>query len=400
MKNFINFIKNPEKYSSTTFLDNNKKEIDKLNKIKFKKCAFKKEKIKFENKSYQKLYDNSPGLPTIKTIFDNPKKYYIIMGGIRMIGARYPDYIINKKDILYLKKVLEEYGIMDIPISNIKLVIEKCIELVQEKLRTFLFNDGKARWMHFVLMTNSFRNMCMNIETYEKYKNKFVPTSLSMLLYFTGDCREHRLLLLYLMRIYLYYNDINNTYLCESVYTIGGHGELVNKKMKLVSHNYEHTFAILIDKTTQDIIVIDAMEHPTKIVKNPEFDTTLYKNIKVISDSVFASGYFRKDVDEYKCKGKPYLFKLVDWWSKTPCKYTDDKHFNNKMFLYGISFKPINIKYVFDKSFNNLITKRLFNSELCLLKFKTLKLRKTTRKRRKRKSRKKTKRKRRRKRSL
>lgn len=120
---------------------------------------------------------------------------------------------------------------MDIPISNIKLVIEKCIELVQEKLKTFLFNDiKKTRWIQFDEILNSFRNMCMNIETYEKFKNKFVPTNLSMLLYFTGDCREHRLLLLYLMRIYLYYNDTNDKYLVESIYTNGGHGELVNKK--------------------------------------------------------------------------------------------------------------------------------------------------------------------------
>ena len=48
-------------------------------------------------------------------------------------------------------------------------VIEKCIELVQEKLKTFLFNDiKKSRWIQFDEILNSFRNMCMNIETYEK----------------------------------------------------------------------------------------------------------------------------------------------------------------------------------------------------------------------------------------
>ena len=183
MNHFINFIENPEKYASRKFVDNNKKELDRLNNIKLNNCEFKKEELKFENESYQKLYDNSPGLPTIKTILDNPKKYYIIMGGMRSVGARYPDYIVNKKDILYLVKVLEEYGILDIPISNIKLVIEKCIELVQEKLKTFLFNDiKKSRWIQFDEILNSFRNMYMNIETYEKYKNKFVPTNLSMLL--------------------------------------------------------------------------------------------------------------------------------------------------------------------------------------------------------------------------
>tara|TARA_Y100000389_G_scaffold178371_1_gene191493 strand:- start:7240 stop:8424 length:1185 start_codon:yes stop_codon:yes gene_type:complete len=377
MNNFISFIKNPEKYTSINFFNDNKKEIDKLNNIKLENCKFKKVNLKFENESYQKLYDNSPGLPTIKTILDNPKKYYIIMGGMRSVGARYPDYIINKKDILYLIKVLEEYGIMDIPISNIKLVIEKCIELVQEKLKTFLFNDiKKSRWLQFDEITNSFRNMCMNIGTYEKYKNKFVPTSLSMLLYFTGDCREHRLLLLYLMRIYLYYNDTNDTYLVEPVYASGGHGEFVNKQMIFVNNYYEHTFPILINKTTQDIIVIDALGHVTKIVKYPIKEWMSYQNIKSIkikNKFYYINGY-------YKNTQKPYLYELTDWWSNTPCQYTDNKIFNNKVFLYGIPFKPINIKYVFDKPFNNLITKRLFNSEMCSPKFNKLKLHKTMKK--------------------
>ena len=375
--NFINFIKNPEKYASKKFVDDNKKEIDKLNNIKLKKCKFKKENLKFENESSQKLYDNSPGLPTIKTILDNPKKYYIIMGGIRTVGARYPDYIINKTDILYLIKVLEKYGIMDIPISNIKLVIEKCIELVQEKLKTFLFNDiKKSRWIQFDEILNSFRNMCMNIETYVKYKNKFVPANLSMLLYFTGDCREHSLLLLYLMRIYLYYNDTNDTYLVEPIYTNGGHGELVNKKMIFVNDYYEHTFPILINKTTQAIIVIDALGHATKIVKHPQKEWMSYKNIisvKIKNQFYYINGFNKKTQN-------PFLYNLIDWWSKTPCQYTNNKHFNNKVFLYGIPFKPINIKYVFDKPFNNLITKRLFNSEMCSPKFNTLKLHKTMKK--------------------
>ena len=377
MNNFISFIKKPEKYTSMNFFDDNKKEIDKLNNIKLKNCKFKKENLKFENENYQKLYDNSPGLPTIKTILNNPKKYYIIMGGIRSVGARYPDYIINKKDILYLTKILEEYGIMGIPISNIKLVIEKCIELVQEKLKTFLFNDiKKSRWIQFDEITNSFRNMCMNIESYEKYKDKFVPTNLSMLLYFTGDCREHRLLLLYFMRIYLYYNDKNDKYLVEPIYTNGGHGELVNKKMIFVDHDYEHTFPILINKITKDIIVIDALEHVTKIVKNPELENMSYKNIeyiKIKNKVYYTSGYYRET-------NKPYLVELVNWWSNTPCQYTDNIILNNKVYLYGIPFKPINIKYVFDKPFNNLIAKRLFNLKMCSPKFNTLKLHKTMKK--------------------
>ena len=380
MYNFINFIKNPEKYSSSKFFADNRKEIEKLNKIKLQKCAFKKESLNFEDESYQKLYDNSPGLPTVKTILDNPKRYYIVVGGMRTVGARYPDYIINKEDIVYLKKVLEEYGIMDIPISNMKLVIERCIELVQEKLKTFLFNDvKKSRWIQFDEMTNSFRNMCMDIGTYMKYKNKFIPTSLSMLLYFTGDCREHRLLLLYFMRIYLYYNDPDDTYSVEPVYVSGGHGEIVDKKMAFVNDHYEHTFPILINKTTHDIIVIDALGHVTRIVKHPMKEWMSYesiKSIKIGKEYYYVNGHYEKTK-------RPYLYSLTDWWAQTPCQYTTNRLFHNKMFLYGIPFKPISIKYVFDKPFNSLLTKRLFNSEMCSPKFGTLKLRKTIRKRRK-----------------
>ena len=134
--NFVNFVKNPENYSNEKFISNNKKIINQLNKIKLKKCNFKKDNLVFKKKTYQKLYDNSPGLPSVETILNNPKKYYIIIGGIKTVGARYPDYIINKNDILYLKKVMEKYGIFKIPISNIKKVSEKCILLVQEKLKT------------------------------------------------------------------------------------------------------------------------------------------------------------------------------------------------------------------------------------------------------------------------
>lgn len=52
--------------------------------------------------------------------------------------------------------------------------------------------------------------------------------------------------------------------------------------MTFVDHNYEHTFPILIDKTTQEIIVIDALNHVTKIVKNPAREQMSYKNIESI----------------------------------------------------------------------------------------------------------------------
>jgi len=376
MNDFINFVEYPEKYTSKKFFDNCNKELDKLNAINLKKCEFKKEQLKFENKGYQRLYDNSPGLPTIKTILDNPKRYYIIPGGIRIMGARYPDYIINKNDIIYLSNVLDRCGILKIPMSDMKLAIERCVELTQGKLKTFLFNDfKKTRWTQFDVITNSFRNMCMGIDSYIEYKNKFVPTSLHMLLYFTGDCREHRLLLLYLMRIYLHHNDTNNRYSVESVYANIGHGELVSGKMKFFDHKDEHTFPILINKSKQDIMVMDALNHATKILKNPPMDQMLYKNIVVVDTKYYSSGYFlvNSRLKYTNTKNKPCLFELIDWWAKTPCQYLDSKMIANKSYLYGIPFKPVNIKYVFDKSFNILITKRLFNSKLCTPKLKTIK---------------------------
>jgi len=91
--NFINFVKYPEKHANFSFRNKNEKTIEFLNKIKIKKCLQKKQKIKFKNEGFQRLYDNAPALPTIKTILNNPKKNYIIQGGIG-VGARYPDYII------------------------------------------------------------------------------------------------------------------------------------------------------------------------------------------------------------------------------------------------------------------------------------------------------------------
>jgi len=359
--NFVNFVKYPEKHANITFLNNNEKMIEFLNKIKIKKCLQKKEKITFKNKGSQRLYDSAPALPTIKTILNNPNKNYIIEGGIR-VSARYPDYIVNKRDIIYLKKVLIKYGILKIPISNIKLVIEKCIRLVQEKLKTNLFNNiENTRWILFDTIMNNFRNMCLNVNAYSKYKNKLIPTNLSMLLYFTGDCREHRILLLYLMRIYMYYNDKNNTYLVESIYISGGESKLVNNKNIFVNGYYEHTFPILVNKTTQDIIALDALCHKTEIVPKPRRELMTYENIKSIktkNDFYYINGYHTNNK-------LPFLFILVDWWTKTPCHYIENKILKNNVYLYGMKFKPINIKYVFYKKFNNLIIKRLYGGQFC-----------------------------------
>ena len=386
MFNFGTFITKTHKYSSDKFINHNKKVLKILNKIKFTKCSFKKEKMIFKNKDYQKLYDSSPGLPTIQTILNNPKKNYIILGGIRSAGARYPDIIINKKDILYLKKVMEYYGIIQMPMVNINDVIEKCIVLVQEKMNTDLINNRKTKREQSSLfldfMLNSFRNMCLNVKNYKQLKGDFIGTNLSMLLFFPGDCRELSIFLLYLVRIYLHYNDSNNTYLVMPIYTSFGYK--TNKFVK----EMEHAFPILINKKTQDIITIDALEHQTKALKNPKVEIMDWKQISIVkigSKKYYSSGYYLWP----RTWGACYFFPLK-WYKKVPCEYTDSKYFKNTIYAYGIPFRRPDINLVFNKKFNETIINNLYNSKFCRPK---LTIRKTRRKR-KRKTRRKTRRKR------
>ena len=253
----------------------------------------KKKKMIFKNKDYQILYDSSPGFPTIQTILNNPSNNYIILGGIRSVGARYPDLIINEKDILYLKKVMEHYGIMQTPIVNIYDVIEKCIVLIQKKMNIDLINnrDTKREQSSLFLdfMLNSFRNMCLNTKNYKQLKGDFIGTNLSMLLFFPGDCREHSIFLLYLVRIYLHYNDTNNAYIVMPIYT--NFGYKTNKFVK----EMEHAFPILINKKTQDIIAIDALEHKTEALKSPKVEVMDWKRISIVKigkKKYYSSGYY------------------------------------------------------------------------------------------------------------
>ena len=356
MYRFQHFIENPHKYSNNSFIEKNRLTLERINKLDFFTYDVEKENIVFKKKSSQNLFDHSPTFPSIETILKNDNKIYIIPGGIRKVGARYPDYIINKNDIMYLKKVLKLYDIMDIPISDIKLVIEKCIYLVQKKLKTYLFNDIKStRWVVFDTIMDDFRNLCLGISDYYKYKGTFVPTNISMLLFLTGDCREHSLLLLYLIRTYLYFNDKNDIYYTTPIYTIFGY-----KKNNKFIPEMEHTFPIFINKNTKSIIAIDALEHKTTLLPTPKVETTTWKDIEY-KNNYYSTGYY---INKNRDKG---YFKLVKWFSETPCEYIYANEFiNNKnVFVYGIPFQRPNFKLVSDKQFNKKITYNLVRGKLC-----------------------------------
>ena len=63
------------------------------------KLETKNPEIIFESQKSQKLYDSLPYFVDIESIIKNSNLSYIVPGGIRFAGARYPDYMINKKDI-------------------------------------------------------------------------------------------------------------------------------------------------------------------------------------------------------------------------------------------------------------------------------------------------------------
>lgn len=355
---FVDFIKNPEKYSSNSFIEDNENVLSELGKIKLSVCQCNKDAVTFNDQHLQTLYDSSPGFPTVQCILDNPDNIYIITGGMRMVGARYPDYIINAKDIQYLKKVMDHYGIMKIPIRNLNDCIEKCIELVQLKLKSNLFYNTKTTSKHvFRMVTDSFRNLCMGIMNYDEHKGKFLPTNISMLMFYTGDCREHCLLLLYVMRVYLHYNDTENTYLVVPVYTAVG-----CKEQGRFVEILEHTFPIMVNKRTQSMIVLDAWAHETSVLQNPIADIVTYKQISV--HKIDGGIYYSTSGAWVKKKGQAF-FVPIKWFKTVKCEYTTDIYLKNKAFLYGIPFEFPNVKWVFDTNFNNLIVTNLYNANLC-----------------------------------
>lgn len=252
--------------------------------------------------------------------------------------------------------VLKELNILQIPIDKFDKVITKCIELVQIKLKTNLFNNiNDSKWSVFDMMVSGFSNLCLNISNFYNKKGLFMPTNISMLLFLFGDCREHALLLIYLLNIYLYENK-DKTYLIVPIYTSGG----VNIDNKFFDLKYEHTFPIVINLKTKNIFSIDALYHKTKIVKFPDVEN-MNKKIKLFDKDIFISGKYLNN----KYKNKDYLIKLINWFSEIKCEYSNNKLLNENFFVYGINFELPDIKYVFDKCFNDNIVNNLLNSKLC-----------------------------------
>lgn len=310
-------------------------------------------KIKFSTKDKQKLYDSLPYFVDIDIILKNSDTSYVVPGGIRNAGARYPDFLINKRDILLLTYILQKKGILDI--KDWKKACYEIVKIIQFSLQTDKINNIKTgRWAIFDYENDSFRDLCMNINNYRSYKGKFIPTSLSMILFLFGDCREHNILLLYFMRIYFYYNNEEDRYFVNSLYTTLG-VDSGNKRLHYKNLNYEHTFPIVIDKKTEKFFCIDALLAKTDSVKYPSRQMNLQELI--IHKNFFEGGY--NLLKQYK--NRKVLFKLVDWFSKQKMEKIKIK----TTILYAIEFKKIDNDLWFDKKFLEKIHKSIFNSTLC-----------------------------------
>lgn len=221
MYNFINFILNPKSYSTDKFFKKEKEIIDYIQNIKKYIINKKNPPLKFKSKRKQNHYDSLPYFVDIQTILDNPEKTYIVPGGIRNAGSRYPDFLINEKDIKLMIYIMRKLGILEI--LDWKKANIKILEMIQYSLNTNEFNNIKnSRWAIFDHESDSFRDLCMNINSYNTYKGKFIPTNISMLLFLFGDCREHNILLLYLTRIYFYVNKLDDKFFVTSDYGILG----------------------------------------------------------------------------------------------------------------------------------------------------------------------------------
>lgn len=355
MYDFKQFILHPKKFSSQEFFIKEKKDIDDIQKKKLVTVNTKNPEITFSTKGKQKLYDKLPYFVDIETILKNKKRSYIVPGGIRAAGARYPDFFINSRDVKFMSDILEKSGVLSIPIKNWKKACTKIVEIIQYSLNTKEFNDIKdSRWVIFDYESDSFRDLCMNTNSYNSYKNKLIPTSISMLLFLFGDCREHNILLLYFMRIYFHHNDKEDRYFVTSLYSKGGFNSGV-KRFHFKSINFEHIFSVVIDKKEEEIISVDALESKTKILKLPP--RQINNTELIIHKNYYESGFYY--LKEYK--DKKYLFKLVDWFSNQKMEYIND----TSNYVYGIKFKKLDFSLWFDKKFHEKIKTDFLDSRLC-----------------------------------
>lgn len=354
MYNFKNFIQKPERYSSIIFFEKEEQTINHFQKLVRYSVDEKNPHLSFESKRKQIFYDKLPYFVDIQTILDNPDITYIVPGGIRQAGSRYPDFCINAKDINLLKYILQKTGIFEIydwKEANIKI-----IELIQYSLNTDSFNNiKKSRWSIFDHESDSFRDLCMNTGSYRSYKGKIIPTNISMLLFLFGDCREHNILLLYLTRIYFYYNKMDDIYFVTSIYTSLG-VNIGKKNIRFKDTGYEHTFPVVLDKQNQKFISIDALLGRTKLLKYPSDQINL-------QELIFHKKYIECGYSYTKqYKDQKILFEnIYSWFTKQKMEYIE----STDNFVYGIRFMRVNKDLWFDKKFHQKIKYNLLNSRLC-----------------------------------
>ena len=355
MYDFEDFIDHPKKFSKPRFFLKEKKYIDELQKQKITVVEGHNPDIEGFSKKKQQFYDKLPYFVDIDTITKNKNVTYIVTGGIRATGARHPDFFVNNTDVGFMTYILQKKKILDIPLKNWKQACKKIIEIIQYSLNTNEFmNIKNSRWAIFDAQANSFRDLCMNTSSYDTYKGKLIPTNISMLLFLFGDCREHNILLLYLMRIYFHHNDRGNNYFVTSVYASLGVDSGI-KRMHFKKLNYEHTFPIVINRQTKKIVSIDALLDKTKIVKYPARQISFTDLI--IHKNYYESGYCY--LKQYK--NKKVLFTLVDWFTYQKMEEIE----NTFNYVYGIKFKLLDPSLWFNKSFHEKIKKQLLNSRLC-----------------------------------
>jgi len=358
MDSFKKFIETPKNFSDAKFFAREKIDIDKLQKIQRTVIDERNPDIKFNKKNKKDFYEKLPYFVDVETIIEFPKTTYVVPGGIRAAGARYPDFFINKYDIDFMTYILDKSGILDIEIKNWKRASTEIVKLIQHRLNTNDFNNTKdSRWIIFDYESDSFRDLCMNISSFSTYKDKLIPTNISMLLFLYGDCREHNILLLYFMRIYLHHTDTDDRFFVTPTYVTGGINS-ANIYTKFKDLKYDHTFPILIDKKNSSIYSLDALHDKTKIVTHPS--RQIHNTELKIHAKCYESGfYYTKPYTN-----KAFLFQLVGWFSGQKMEHMNLNN-NNHVYVYGIKFKKIDFDLFFDEKFHDKVRSDLLNSKLC-----------------------------------
>lgn len=147
-----------------------------------------------DKEGFDHLWKNSYQL----TSLPGPGEAIVIQGGIDSFGARYPSFVVSELDVLILRRVLMNVGVIgpNKPF-NIHRQAHKCAKVVQFGLMTNTFNSRctKLRWTNFDLYRDVFRNQCLRYMSFRAMKDavqgKIVMTNVSLLLLLFGDCREH-----------------------------------------------------------------------------------------------------------------------------------------------------------------------------------------------------------------